>query len=87
MLSWEIRQVSRAHWGGLWEARWGFWCSGFGLMAMLFFQFSLMQFSNKFLVHFTFKHFMDNSDPLGLLDSVYQLKGYTHTATAIQMVM
>lgn len=58
-----------------------------GLMTMLSFQFSLMQFSDKFLVHFTFKNFMDSSDPLGLLDSVYQLKGNTHTATAIQMVM
>nr|XP_019572762.1 PREDICTED: integrin alpha-X-like [Rhinolophus sinicus] len=47
-------------------------------------QFSLMQFSDKFLEHFTFKEFMDSSDPLGLLDSVHQLKGYTHTATAIQ---
>lgn len=47
-------------------------------------QFSLMQFSDKFLEHFTFKEFMDSSDPLGLLDSVHRLKGYTHTATAIQ---
>ncbi|XP_032957028.1 integrin alpha-X [Rhinolophus ferrumequinum] len=47
-------------------------------------QFSLMQFSDRFREHFTFKEFMDSSDPLGLLDSVYQLRGYTHTATAIQ---
>lgn len=54
---------------------------------MLSSQFSLMQFSNKFLVHFTFKDFMDSSDPLGLLNSVSQLKGLTHTASAIQVVM
>ncbi|XP_008512569.2 integrin alpha-X [Equus przewalskii] len=50
-------------------------------------QFSLMQFSNKFLVHFTFKDFMDSSDPLGLLNSVSQLRGLTHTASAIQVVI
>lgn len=50
-------------------------------------QFSLMQFSNKFLVHFTFKEFMDSSDPLGLLDSVHQLKGNTQTASAISLAI
>ncbi|ELK16537.1 Integrin alpha-D [Pteropus alecto] len=50
-------------------------------------QFSLMQFSNQFRVHFTFKDFTYNSDPLGLLDSVYQLRGATHTATAIRKVI
>ncbi|KAM7148738.1 integrin alpha-X isoform 1-T1 [Molossus nigricans] len=49
-------------------------------------QFSLMQFSNTFVVHFTFKDFAHSSNPVGLLDSVKQLRGYTHTATAIQMV-
>nr|XP_031543126.1 integrin alpha-X [Vicugna pacos] len=49
-------------------------------------QFSLMQFSNKFVVHFTFKDFAISSDPLSLLNSVTQLKGYTYTATAIGMV-
>nr|XP_012423777.1 PREDICTED: integrin alpha-X isoform X2 [Odobenus rosmarus divergens] len=49
-------------------------------------QFSLMQFSNNFRVHFTFKDFTYSSNPLVLLDSVRQLGGYTHTATAIQMV-
>ncbi|XP_074202176.1 integrin alpha-X [Camelus bactrianus] len=49
-------------------------------------QFSLMQFSNKFVVHFTFKDFAISSDPLSLLNSVTQLRGYTHTATAIGMV-
>ncbi|KAI5131979.1 Integrin Alpha-X [Manis pentadactyla] len=50
-------------------------------------QFSLMQFSHKFRVHFTFKDFTRSSDPLGLLDSVLQLGGYTHTATAIRRVI
>nr|XP_021556019.1 integrin alpha-X isoform X2 [Neomonachus schauinslandi] len=49
-------------------------------------QFSLMQFSSNFQVHFTFKDFTYSSNPLVLLDSVRQLGGYTHTATAIQMV-
>ncbi|XP_044928429.1 integrin alpha-X isoform X3 [Mustela putorius furo] len=49
-------------------------------------QFSLMQFSNKFREHFTFKKFTDSSNPLALLDFVDQLGGYTHTATAIRMV-
>ncbi|XP_027965700.1 integrin alpha-X-like isoform X4 [Eumetopias jubatus] len=49
-------------------------------------QFSLVQFSNTFRVHFTFKDFTYSSNPLILLDSVRQLGGYTHTATAIQKV-
>lgn len=58
-----------------------------GTSSTHFSQFSLMQFSNTFWVHFTFKDFVHSSDPVGILDSVYQLKGYTHTATAIQRVM
>ncbi|XP_036889541.1 integrin alpha-X isoform X1 [Sturnira hondurensis] len=50
-------------------------------------QFSLMQFSSKFRVHFTFKDFTHISDPLSLLNFVNQLRGYTHTATAIRMVI
>ncbi|XP_077616431.1 integrin alpha-X [Crocuta crocuta] len=49
-------------------------------------QFSLMQFSRDVRVHFTFKDFIHSSNPLGLVDSVVQLKGLTYTATAIQMV-
>ncbi|XP_030156939.1 integrin alpha-X isoform X3 [Lynx canadensis] len=49
-------------------------------------QFSLMQFSHHSWVHFTFKDFIYSSNPLGLLDSVQQLRGFTYTATAIQMV-
>ncbi|XP_055993651.1 integrin alpha-X-like [Sorex fumeus] len=47
-------------------------------------QFSLMQFSHKFTVLFTFEEFTSKSDPLKLLDQVQQLGGATFTATAIQ---
>uniref|UniRef100_A0A8C5KE67 VWFA domain-containing protein n=1 Tax=Jaculus jaculus TaxID=51337 RepID=A0A8C5KE67_JACJA len=50
-------------------------------------QFSLMQFSDKFQTHFTFNDFISSSNPLNLLNSVLQLKGSTHTATAIQQVI
>ncbi|XP_039334093.1 integrin alpha-X isoform X1 [Saimiri boliviensis] len=50
-------------------------------------QFSLVQFSSEFRTHFTFKEFRDSSNPLSLLASVKQLRGYTHTATAIQKVV
>eukprot|EP00069_Balaena_mysticetus_P002983 bmy_00717T0 len=49
-------------------------------------QFSLVQFSHKFRVHFTFKAFAASSNPLSLLNSVQKLSGYTYTATAIRMV-
>lgn len=52
-----------------------------------FSQFSLMQFSSKFKIHFTFRDFARSSDPLRLLNSVYKLGGSTRTATAILMVM
>uniref|UniRef100_A0A8I5NHG7 Integrin subunit alpha X n=1 Tax=Papio anubis TaxID=9555 RepID=A0A8I5NHG7_PAPAN len=50
-------------------------------------QFSLMQFSSKFDIHFTFEKFRRTSNPLDLLASVHQLTGFTHTATAIQKVV
>ncbi|XP_030781266.1 integrin alpha-X-like, partial [Rhinopithecus roxellana] len=50
-------------------------------------QFSLMQFSSEFYVHFTFEEFRLTSNPLGLLASVHQLRGLTRTATAIQKVV
>ncbi|KAL1788084.1 integrin alpha-D [Sigmodon hispidus] len=50
-------------------------------------QFSLMQFSSTFRTHFTFNDFISSSSPLELLDSVRQLGGYTHTATAIKLVI
>ncbi|KAJ8798716.1 hypothetical protein J1605_016519 [Eschrichtius robustus] len=49
-------------------------------------QFSLVQFSHKFQVHFTFKAFAASSNPLSLLNSVQKLSGYTYTATAIRRV-
>ncbi|TEA38778.1 hypothetical protein DBR06_SOUSAS610140 [Sousa chinensis] len=49
-------------------------------------QFSLVQFSDKFHVHFNFKAFATSSNPLSLLNSVRKLNGFTHTATAIRMV-
>lgn len=88
-------------WGralGLWGGRWG---PGEGPGALgralgswggrcqpkRFSQFSLMQFSSSFRIHFTFKDFRLSSDPQRLLDSVYQLTGNTHTASAILKVM
>lgn len=76
--------------GPLWEVD-GWTAQGPGQVALapsplLFSQFSLMQFSHNFRVHFTFKDFTYSSNPLALLESVYQLGGYTHTATAIQRV-
>ncbi|XP_053410994.1 integrin alpha-X isoform X2 [Nycticebus coucang] len=50
-------------------------------------QFSLMQFSSTFRTHFTFIDFIRSPTPLRLLDSVHQLRGYTHTATAIRKVI
>ncbi|CAO2583477.1 Integrin alpha-X [Lemmus lemmus] len=50
-------------------------------------QFSLMQFSDRFLTHFTFKDFISTSNPLILLKYVDQLRGFTYTATAIKKVI
>ncbi|XP_051049069.1 integrin alpha-X [Phodopus roborovskii] len=47
-------------------------------------QFSLMQFSHRFWTHFTFNDFASASNPLNQLNSVNQLGGFTHTATAIK---
>uniref|UniRef100_A0AC11CJN8 Integrin subunit alpha X n=1 Tax=Ovis aries TaxID=9940 RepID=A0AC11CJN8_SHEEP len=49
-------------------------------------QFSLVQFSDRFQEHFTFKDFATSSDPLNLLNSVWQLGGWTFTASAIRFV-
>uniref|UniRef100_A0A3Q1LZT3 VWFA domain-containing protein n=1 Tax=Bos taurus TaxID=9913 RepID=A0A3Q1LZT3_BOVIN len=49
-------------------------------------QFSLVQFSSTFKVHFAFKDFATSSDPLSLLNSVQQLQGWTFTASAIRFV-
>uniref|UniRef100_A0A8C3W2W8 Integrin subunit alpha X n=1 Tax=Catagonus wagneri TaxID=51154 RepID=A0A8C3W2W8_9CETA len=49
-------------------------------------QFALAQFSDKFKEHFTFKDFTASSNPLSLVDLVWQLQGYTYTASAIREV-
>ncbi|XP_005887028.2 integrin alpha-X [Bos mutus] len=49
-------------------------------------QFSLVQFSSTFKVHFAFKDFATSSDPLSLLNSVRQLRQWTFTASAILFV-
>ncbi|KAJ1067647.1 hypothetical protein K5549_010765 [Capra hircus] len=54
--------------------------------AAWFSQFSLVQFSDRFQEHFTFKDFATSSDPLNLLNSVWQLRGWTFTASAIRFV-
>ncbi|XP_052053514.1 integrin alpha-X isoform X2 [Apodemus sylvaticus] len=50
-------------------------------------RFSLMQFSDIFWKHFTFKDFISTSHPSRLLNSVTQLTGYTYTASAIKHVI
>lgn len=51
------------------------------------FQFSLMQYSEDFQTHFTFKDFRDNPDPRQLVRPIRQLFGKTHTATGIRKVV
>ncbi|XP_044303613.1 integrin alpha-M-like [Varanus komodoensis] len=46
--------------------------------------FSLLQFSNKFEVHFEFRHFHDNRNPSRLLTGVNQLTGSSYTASGIR---
>ncbi|XP_068855146.1 integrin alpha-D-like, partial [Aphelocoma coerulescens] len=50
-------------------------------------QFSLTQFSSRLHDHFDFSTFRDHPDPALLLRSVQQLRGPTHTATAILHVL
>lgn len=61
-------------------------CLGLTPNAAWFSQFSLVQFSDRFQEHFTFKDFATSSDPLNLLNSVWQLGGWTFTASAIRFV-
>ncbi|KAM5197813.1 integrin alpha-M [Hipposideros larvatus] len=49
--------------------------------------FSLMQFSDDFQTHFTFKEFKDNPNPDLLVRPIKQLRGWTYTATAIRKVV
>ncbi|XP_042638895.1 integrin alpha-D [Orycteropus afer afer] len=46
--------------------------------------FSLMQYSDRLEIHFTFTQFQTSQNPQSLVDPVVQLKGLTFTATGIQ---
>uniref|UniRef100_A0A8C0IM65 VWFA domain-containing protein n=1 Tax=Chelonoidis abingdonii TaxID=106734 RepID=A0A8C0IM65_CHEAB len=50
-------------------------------------QFALMQYSNKFELHFDFMEYRRSRDPDRLVQGVEQLHGTTHTASAIRKVM
>ncbi|XP_074921978.1 integrin alpha-D-like isoform X1 [Chelonoidis abingdonii] len=50
-------------------------------------QFALMQYSHSFRDHFDFAQYRRSRDPDSLLKSVWQLRGATHTASAIQKVV
>ncbi|XP_055153818.1 integrin alpha-M isoform X2 [Symphalangus syndactylus] len=49
--------------------------------------FSLMQYSEEFWTHFTFKEFQANPNPRSLVKPIMQLFGRTHTATGIRKVV
>ncbi|XP_065450317.1 integrin alpha-X-like [Chrysemys picta bellii] len=50
-------------------------------------QFALMQYSNKFELHFDFMEYMRSCNPDHLVPGVEQLQGGTHTASAIREVV
>ncbi|XP_037754974.1 integrin alpha-D isoform X2 [Chelonia mydas] len=50
-------------------------------------QFALMQYSDKFELHFDFMEYRRSHDPDHLVWRIEQLKGTTYTATAIQKVV
>ncbi|XP_039389836.1 integrin alpha-D-like [Mauremys reevesii] len=50
-------------------------------------QFALMQYSNKFKLHFDFMEYRRSRDPDHLVQGVEQLHGTTHTASAIRKVV
>ncbi|XP_062036931.1 integrin alpha-D isoform X2 [Lepus europaeus] len=50
-------------------------------------QFSLMQYSNLLVTHFTFSSFRNSSNPQGLVEPIVQLTGLTFTATGILKVV
>ncbi|XP_051852348.1 integrin alpha-M-like [Antechinus flavipes] len=50
-------------------------------------QFSLMQYSDDFKIHFTFDNFKNDPVPQKLVDPIEQLKGWTHTASGIRKVV
>ncbi|XP_069343338.1 integrin alpha-M-like isoform X2 [Eulemur rufifrons] len=49
--------------------------------------FSLMQYSDTFRTHFTFRDFQENPNPRWLVRPITQLYGRTHTATGILKVV
>ncbi|XP_020860196.1 integrin alpha-M-like isoform X2 [Phascolarctos cinereus] len=50
-------------------------------------QFSLMQYSDDFNIHFTFNTFKNDPDPQNLVNPINQLYGKTHTASGIRKVV
>ncbi|XP_074854396.1 integrin alpha-D-like [Carettochelys insculpta] len=50
-------------------------------------QFALMQYSHNFMEHFNFLAYRQSRNPGQLIRRVVQLRGWTHTATAIQRVV
>ncbi|XP_043834774.1 integrin alpha-M-like [Dromiciops gliroides] len=50
-------------------------------------QFSLMQYSDDFYIHFTFNDFKNNPAPQTLVEPIIQLQGKTHTASGIRKVV
>ncbi|XP_074137839.1 LOW QUALITY PROTEIN: integrin alpha-M-like [Sminthopsis crassicaudata] len=50
-------------------------------------QFSLMQYSDDFKIHFTFNDFKNDPVPKKLVDPIKQLTGWTHTASGIRKVV
>ncbi|XP_029769149.1 integrin alpha-M-like [Terrapene carolina triunguis] len=50
-------------------------------------QFALMQYSDEFTEHFDFSQYKRSSNPDDLVGAVVQLRGWTHTATAIRKVV
>ncbi|KAH1171223.1 hypothetical protein KIL84_006841 [Mauremys mutica] len=50
-------------------------------------QFALMQYSHEFREHFNFLQYRRSSDPDDLVRSIVQLRGTTHTASAIRKVV
>ncbi|XP_044513468.1 integrin alpha-M-like [Gracilinanus agilis] len=50
-------------------------------------QFSLMQYSDDFEIHFTFNNFKNDPTSKNLVDPIVQLSGRTHTASGIRKVV
>ncbi|XP_043943004.1 integrin alpha-M-like [Protopterus annectens] len=50
-------------------------------------RFSVMQYSDRFRIHFTFHQYRMSSNPESLVQEITQFGGYTHTPTAISKVV